>query len=115
MKEGFIHFFYMCFFVSFSTLTTTTEPSSSPYSALGRSSDGCWLDRLLDTGPVFGLIMVIIFSVQHLFFYALEVVFPREDIDYVPCEADDVDGHHGNGRLKAGVNSVKHDHLDNDR
>jgi hypothetical protein len=41
---------------------------------------------LLGTGPVFGLIMVIIFSVQHLFFYTLEWLFPREDIDYVPID-----------------------------
>jgi hypothetical protein len=33
--------------------------------------------------------MVIIFSVQHLFFYTLEWLFPREDIDYVPIDVDD--------------------------
>jgi len=43
--------------------------------------------RLLDTGPFWGLIMLVIFSVQHLFFYFLEWAFPREEIDYVPLEA----------------------------
>lgn len=43
--------------------------------------------RLLATGEVFGWIMLVIFSVQHLFFYVLEWAFPREEIDYVPVEA----------------------------
>jgi phosphatidylinositol glycan class A protein len=40
--------------------------------------------RLLATGPIFGYIMLIIFAVQHLFYYFLEGACPRSGIDVVP-------------------------------
>jgi hypothetical protein len=38
------------------------------------------------TGKVFGLIMMVIFSLQHMFFYVLEWWDPRERIERVPLE-----------------------------
>lgn len=39
--------------------------------------------RLLSLGPVFGPILCVIMAVEHWFFFILEVIYPRDDIEEV--------------------------------